>query len=74
MRGSDDERAAIIALLAQYDLRNGHNPGLPFDAGANSVGRGWHGLIRELVEDLLRLGWDRGVLQIKEKHGTLAST
>lgn len=38
------------------------NPHLP---------RGWGPLSMELVEDLIRLGWDRRVLQIKEKFGTL---
>jgi hypothetical protein len=71
MEGSHDDRSAFSELLAPYDLRNGHDPTQRFDAGRDYVGRGWHGLIKELIEDLIRLGWDRGVLQIKEKFGTL---
>ncbi len=71
MRNCNDERAALAALLAPYDLRDGRAPGQPFDGGRDLVGRGWHGLVKELVEDLIRLGWDRQVLQVKEKFGTL---
>ncbi|HZZ83408.1 MAG TPA: hypothetical protein VFE30_02635 [Anaeromyxobacteraceae bacterium] len=71
MRNSNAERAALVSLLAPYELRDGHVPGQPFDAARDPVGRGWHGLLKELVEDLIRLGWDREVLQVKEKFGTL---
>ena len=32
---------------------------------------GWLGLIKELISDLVSLGWDRKVLQIKQKFGGL---
>jgi len=35
------------------------------------VGKGWHKLIRNLVRDLYKLGWDGRVYQIKEKFGGL---
>jgi hypothetical protein len=65
------ERAAFRALLAPYDLRDGHDPESPFAPSHDYVGRGWFGIVKELVEDLIRLGWNREVLQIKEKFGTL---
>lgn len=70
---SDFERkqAEFMALLAQYDLRDGHDPSRRFAGEGSFVGRGWHGLLKELIEDLIALGWDRRVLQIKEKFGTL---
>jgi hypothetical protein len=61
----------FLTLLAPYDLRDGHNPGQPFAGERSYVGRGWHGLVKELIEDLIKIGWDREVLQIKEKLGTL---
>jgi len=64
------EQALFQTLLAPYDLRDGHNPDQPF-ASPPCIGRGWYGLVKTLIEDLIRLGWDRGVLQIKEKYGTL---
>jgi hypothetical protein len=61
------------ALIARYDLRDGHAPAEPFVAAPNQsfLPPGWLPLAQQLIEDLLRLGWDRRVLQIKEKYGTL---
>lgn len=35
------------------------------------VGDGWLDLIRECIENLIRLGWDKRVSQVKEKFGGL---
>lgn len=35
------------------------------------VGKGWHGIIDRLVTDLLAMGWDGDVAQVKEKFGGL---
>jgi len=70
-RNWEQKHADFMALLAPYDLRDGHDPSQPFARERSFVGRGWHGLLKELIEDLIRLGWDRRVLQIKEKFGTL---
>ncbi len=32
---------------------------------------GWYGLIKELIEDLIKLGWNKQVCQVKEKFGGL---
>jgi hypothetical protein len=34
-------------------------------------GTGWNQLIKDLIEDLIALGWDRHVIQVKEKFGGL---
>lgn len=65
------ERAAFLRLLAPYELRDGHDPAQPYTAPRDHVGRGWFGVVKELVEDLVKLGWNREVLQVKEKFGTL---
>lgn len=31
----------------------------------------WYPLIKELIDDLIALGWDKQITQIKEKYGTL---
>lgn len=36
-----------------------------------SVSDGWLGLIKELIEDLISLGWDKQTCQVKEKFGGL---
>jgi hypothetical protein len=35
------------------------------------IGPGWHPIIERLVNDLLKLGWNGKVLQVKEKFGGL---
>ena len=54
-------------------LENGYFPDRPnikhcevFD-----VDSGWYPLIKELIEDLIKLGWDKQLCQVKEKFGGL---
>ena len=35
------------------------------------VGEGWYRIVKELIEDLIKLGWDKQVCQVKEKFGGL---
>ena len=35
------------------------------------VNEGWYPLIKELIEDLIQLGWNKQVCQVKEKFGGL---
>jgi hypothetical protein len=35
------------------------------------VDEGWYGIIKELIEDLIKLGWNKQVCQVKEKFGGL---
>ena len=35
------------------------------------TGLGWNNLIEKLYQDLLSIGWDGNVCQVKEKFGTL---
>jgi len=65
--------ALLQALIAKYDLRDGHADDEPFIAEGNRsfLPPGWVPLFQELIGDLIQWGWDRRVLQIKEKYGTL---
>lgn len=54
--------AARIVALQDEELYSG------FDG---SVGRGWLPLLDRLAHDLVELGWDRDLHQVKEKYGTL---
>ena len=36
-----------------------------------SCGVGWYPLIKELIEELIKIGWDKRIYQIKEKFGGL---
>jgi hypothetical protein len=41
------------------------------DSKAFGVGEGWLHLIKDMVEELIALGWDKRLLQSKEKFGGL---
>ena len=41
------------------------------DSGFFECGNGWYPLIKDLITDLIELGWDKQVCQVKEKFGTL---
>jgi hypothetical protein len=54
-------------------LENGFYPDSPriVDSYFFAVDIGWFPLIKDLIEDLIKLGWDKQVCQVKEKFGGL---
>ena len=54
-------------------LKNGYRSNAEpiIAAGFFECNSGWYLLIKELIEDLVELGWDREVCQVKEKFGGL---
>ena len=54
-------------------LENGFYPdGDPIkDSGFFECGNGWYPLIKDLITDLIELGWDKQTCQVKEKFGAL---
>jgi len=54
-------------------LENGYYSDRPKITDSNffSVNNGWFELIKELIEDLIALGWDKQTCQVKEKFGGL---
>jgi hypothetical protein len=41
------------------------------DVGYFSVGKGWYGIIKNLIEESIECGWDKKICQVKEKYGGL---
>jgi hypothetical protein len=41
------------------------------DSGFFECGNGWYPLIKDLITDLIELGWNKQVCQVKEKFGAL---
>jgi hypothetical protein len=41
------------------------------DSGFFCIGNGWLGIVKSLIEDLIQLGWDKQICQVKEKFGGL---
>lgn len=54
-------------------LKNGyHSDEKPIvDSYFFEIESGWYPLVKELIEDLIALGWDKQICQIKEKFGGL---
>ena len=54
-------------------LENGWRTDKPPITNSNffEVGPGWYELIKDLIQDLIELGWDKQVCQVKEKFGGL---
>jgi hypothetical protein len=54
-------------------LENGYYPDRGPITNSNflHVGEGWYELIKDLIEDLISLGWDKQTCQVKEKFGGL---
>jgi hypothetical protein len=41
------------------------------NCGFFDVDEGWFTIIKELIDDLIKLGWDKQICQVKEKFGGL---
>jgi hypothetical protein len=54
-------------------LKNGYKPKAARikDAGIFECNAGWYPLLKELITDLIDLGWDKQICQVKEKFGGL---
>jgi len=37
------------------------------DSGFFCIGNGWLGIVKSLIEDLIQLGWDKQICQVKQK-------
>lgn len=57
------ERELLEELLTKYDV--------PHPEGGSWLPLGWGAIVDNLIEDLIALGWDKGLLQVKEKFGGL---
>jgi hypothetical protein len=58
-------------LISIDGLINGFNGEKITDSDFFVVGSGWNLLIKNLIQDLIILGWDKEVIQVKEKFGGL---
>ncbi len=62
---NEDFRGGNLSHTAKY------LPSIKLTADFCSIGEGWLQIIHDLVRDLIKLGWDRDIHQIKEKFGGL---
>jgi hypothetical protein len=58
------------SFLESIEVKNWK--GIPIKSkGFFSVGNGWLGIIKSLIEDLIKLGWNGEITQVKSKFGGL---
>lgn len=71
MESSKEKLDAYLKSIG--GLENGRRPNRPpiTDAQYFECHEGWYPLIQELIEDLIKLDWDKQVIQVKEKFGGL---
>ena len=58
-------------LISIDGLINGYNGNKITDSNFFEVSPGWNLLIKNLIQDLIKLGWNKEVCQVKEKFGGL---
>jgi hypothetical protein len=58
-------------LISIDGLINGFTGNKITDSNFFEVSPGWNLLIKNLIQDLIELGWDKEVCQVKEKFGGL---
>ena len=59
------------AFLKYHEIKYSYNPDVIINESYLECSSGWYKLIAELIEDLIKLGWNKEVAQVKEKFGTL---
>lgn len=54
-------------------LENGYRTDMPpiTDSYFFEINKGWYGIVKDLISDLIELGWDKQTCQVKEKFGGL---
>jgi hypothetical protein len=60
-------------LVSIGGLANGHYTDRPniMDCGFMSIGEGWYQLVKDCIAELIAIGWNKEICQIKEKFGGL---
>jgi hypothetical protein len=70
----DSSKEKLDAYLESIGgLENGWRPDRPPITSSDyfDCNKGWYPLIQKLIEDLIQLGWDKQITQVKEKFGGL---
>jgi len=58
-------------LISIDGLINANNGEKILNTDFFQIGQGWNLLVKNLIEDLIALGWDKQICQVKEKFGGL---
>jgi hypothetical protein len=66
-----EEMNVYLASIGGLNRTYREDKGPILDSKAFGVGEGWLHLIKDMIEELIALGWDKRLLQCKEKFGGL---
>ena len=66
-----EEMNVYLASIGGLNRTYREDKGPILDSKAFGVGQGWLHLIKDMIEELIVLGWDKRLLQCKEKFGGL---
>lgn len=66
-----EEMNVYLASIGGLNRTYREDKGPILDSKAFGVGEGWLHLIKDMIEELIALGWDKRLLQSKEKFGGL---
>lgn len=62
---------ALEVWVQKWQIKDGYRPELLYSPGTGTVGLGWLPLLEDLTKELVALGWNRKLEQVKEKFGGL---
>jgi len=68
---SKDEMNAYLKSIGGLVRSYRKDKGLILDASYLNISSGWYSIVKELITELINLGWDQEVIQVKEKFGGL---
>jgi len=68
---SKDEMNAYLESIGGLVRSYRKDKGPIVDASYLGVKTGWYSIVKELISELIKLGWDREIVQVKEKFGGL---
>jgi len=68
---SKDDMNAYLVSIGGLVRSYRKDKGPILDASYLEISSGWYSIVKELIAELINLGWDREVIQVKEKFGGL---
>ena len=68
---SKEEMDEFLVSIGGLERIYREDKGPIVDAYAFGVGEGWYSIIKSIIEELIELGWDKRLVQCKEKFGGL---
>jgi len=66
-----EEMDEFLVSIGGLERTYREDKGPIIDARYFGVGEGWYSIIKNIINELIALGWDKRVVQVKEKFGGL---